>query len=81
MRVQAVRLTDTWKAVRANHEYPPAITHLLGELVAASTLLAANIKFDGSLVLQIQGDGPIAAGGGVPLRPEPARHRQDARRP
>ena len=60
MRVQAVRLTDTWKAVRANHEYPPAITHLLGELVAASTLLAANIKFDGSLVLQIQGDGPIA---------------------
>lgn len=60
VRVQAVRLTDTWKAVQANHDYPPAITHLLGELVAASTLLAANIKFDGSLVLQIQGDGPIA---------------------
>ena len=55
-----MRLTDTWKAVQANHDYPPAITHLLGELVAASTLLAANIKFDGSLVLQIQGDGPIA---------------------
>jgi len=46
--------------VQANHDYPPAITNLLGELVAASTLLAANIKFDGSLVLQIQGDGPIA---------------------
>ncbi len=60
VRVQAVRLTDTWKAVQANHDYSPAITHLLGELVAASTLLAANIKFDGSLVLQIQGDGPIA---------------------
>ena len=60
VRVQAVRLTDTWKAVQANHDYPPAITHLLGELVAASTLLADNIKFDGSLVLQIQGDGPIA---------------------
>lgn len=60
VRVQAVRLTDTWKAVQANHDYPPVITHLLGELVAASTLLAANIKFDGSLVLQIQGDGPIA---------------------
>jgi len=55
-----VRLSDTWKAVQANHDYPPAITNLLGELVAASTLLAANIKFDGSLVLQIQGDGPIA---------------------
>lgn len=60
VRVQAVRLDDTWKAVQANHDYPPAITDLLGELVAASTLLAANIKFDGSLVLQIQGDGPIA---------------------
>ncbi|QVQ24182.1 Hsp33 family molecular chaperone HslO [Achromobacter deleyi] len=60
VRVQAVRLEETWKAVQANHDYPPAITHLLGELVAASTLLAANIKFDGSLVLQIQGDGPIA---------------------
>ena len=60
VRVQAVRLDDTWKAVQANHDYPPAITNLLGELVAASTLLAANIKFDGSLVLQIQGDGPIA---------------------
>lgn len=60
VRVQAVRLSDTWKAVQANHDYPPAITDLLGELVAASTLLAANIKFDGSLVLQIQGDGPIA---------------------
>ena len=30
VRVQAVRLTDTWKAVQANHDYPPAITHLLG---------------------------------------------------
>ncbi len=60
VRIQAVRLDSTWKAVQANHDYPPAITHLLGELVAASTLLAANIKFDGSLVLQIQGDGPIA---------------------
>ncbi|SEI89103.1 Hsp33 family molecular chaperone HslO [Achromobacter sp. NFACC18-2] len=60
VRVQAVRMSATWKAVQANHDYPPAITHLLGELVAASTLLAANIKFDGSLVLQIQGDGPIA---------------------
>jgi molecular chaperone Hsp33 len=59
VRIQAVRLDATWKAVQANHDYPPAITHLLGELVAASTLLAANIKFDGSLVLQIQGDGTM----------------------
>lgn len=60
VRMQAVRLTDTWSNAQAHHQYPPAVRKLLGELVAASTLLAANIKFDGSLLLQIQGDGPIA---------------------
>lgn len=60
VRVQAVRLHDTWQQAQAHHRYPPAVKRLLGELVAASTLLAANIKFDGSLLLQIQGDGPIA---------------------
>jgi len=79
VRVQAVRLTDTWSEAQAHHQYPPAVRKLLGELVAASTLLAANIKFDGSLLLQIQGDGPIAllvvecrteqpAAGGLSLR-------------
>lgn len=60
VRVQAVRLHQTWVDAQANHDYPPAIKRLLGELVAASTLLAANLKFEGSLVLQLQGDGPIA---------------------
>lgn len=60
VRVQAVRLEDTWRDALAHHSYTPAIRKLLGELVAASTLLAANIKFDGSLLLQIQGDGPIS---------------------
>jgi len=60
VRVQAVRLHDTWQQAQTHHQYSPAVTRLLGELVAASTLLAANIKFDGSLLLQIQGDGPIA---------------------
>ncbi|OZI30370.1 Hsp33 family molecular chaperone [Bordetella genomosp. 10] len=60
VRVQAVRLHQTWLDAQTNHQYPPAIKRLLGELVAASTLLAANLKFDGSLLLQLQGDGPIA---------------------
>ncbi|SAI68386.1 chaperonin [Bordetella ansorpii] len=60
VRVQAVRLHDTWQQAQAHHQYPPTVKRLLGELVAASTLLAANIKFEGSLLLQIQGDGPIA---------------------
>jgi molecular chaperone Hsp33 len=49
-----------WQAAQAHHSYPPAVAALLGELVAASTLLAATLKFDGSLLLQLQGDGAIA---------------------
>lgn len=60
VRVQAVRLHQTWLDAQVNHDYPPPIKRLLGELVAASTLLAANLKFEGSLVMQLQGDGPIA---------------------
>jgi molecular chaperone Hsp33 len=60
VRVQAVRLHDTWRSAQVNHDYPLAIKRLLGELIAASTLLAANLKFEGSLVMQVQGDGPIA---------------------
>jgi len=60
VRVQAVRLHQTWLEAQTNHQYPLAIKRLLGELVAASTLLAANLKFEGSLLLQLQGDGPIA---------------------
>ncbi|MBV7482015.1 Hsp33 family molecular chaperone HslO [Bordetella sp. BOR01] len=60
VRVQAVRLHQTWLDAQENHQYPPAVQRLLGELMAAAALLAANIKFEGSLVLQIQGGGPIA---------------------
>ncbi|MBO9357748.1 Hsp33 family molecular chaperone HslO [Bordetella petrii] len=60
VRVQAVRLHDAWLQAQEHHHYPPAVQHLLGELMAAAALLAANIKFEGSLVLQMQGNGPIA---------------------
>ncbi|MCK9507230.1 MAG: Hsp33 family molecular chaperone HslO [Pigmentiphaga sp.] len=58
-RAQIVSIRDTWIEIQARHDYPPAVISLLGELVAASVLLASNLKFAGSLVLQIQGDGPI----------------------
>ncbi len=58
-RVQIVDLHDTWREAQAHHVYPAAIQNLLGELVAAAALLAANIKFEGSVMLQMHGDGPI----------------------
>lgn len=60
VRVESVRLTEAWLQSQAHHSNPPCVTKLLGELVAAATLMAANIKFDGALLLQLQGDGPVA---------------------
>ncbi|OWT57407.1 Hsp33 family molecular chaperone HslO [Candidimonas nitroreducens] len=60
VRVQAARLDEAWRAGLAHQSYPACLQQLLGELAAASVLLASNIKFQGSLVLQLQGDGPVA---------------------
>jgi molecular chaperone Hsp33 len=60
VRIESVHIHQAWQAAQAHHSYPPAVAALLGELVAASTLLAATLKFDGSLLLQLQGDGAIA---------------------
>jgi len=61
-----VRLTDAWTEIlrrrAANLEhgaYPAPLQNLLGEMTAAAVLMQSNIKFDGSLVLQIFGDGPV----------------------
>ena len=59
-RIQAVRLEASWQTGLAHQPYPDCIRSLLGELTAAAILLATNIKFQGSLVLQLQGDGPVS---------------------
>lgn len=58
-RVQTLKLDSAWQTGLAHQDLPPVITSLLGQLTAASVLLAGNIKFDGSVVLQIQGNGPV----------------------
>lgn len=59
IRGQIVRLNATYQAVLKRHEYPEPIQVLLGEAMASAALLSATIKFDGSLILQAQGKGPI----------------------
>ena len=59
IRGHLVHLDSAWRALIQHREYPPAIRDLLGEAVAASLLLAATIKFDGVLSLQLQGAGPV----------------------
>jgi molecular chaperone Hsp33 len=63
VRGMLVRLTDAWQDILQRRAqsggYPEAVTELLGEMTAAATLMQANIKFNGALVLQIMGDGPV----------------------
>jgi molecular chaperone Hsp33 len=59
IRGHLVHLDASWQALIEHRDYPEAIRNLLGEAVAASLLLAATIKFDGVLSLQLQGDGPV----------------------
>lgn len=58
-----VRLTGAWQDILKRREqaggYPQPVIELLGEMTAAATLMQANIKFNGALILQIMGDGPV----------------------
>lgn len=63
VRGMLVRLTDSWQEVlrRRQHlgAHPPEVRALLGEMTAAGVLMQSNIKFNGALVLQMFGDGPV----------------------
>jgi molecular chaperone Hsp33 len=59
IRGESVRLTTEWKEVVNRHNLPLAVQRALGELTAAAVLLSAALKFDGALILQILGDGPV----------------------
>ncbi len=61
-----VRVTDAWTDILARRNsgnaegaYPLPVQNMLGEMVAAATLMQSNIKFNGSLIMQIFGDGPV----------------------
>ena len=59
VRGELVEISDTWREIQARHGYPKAVRSVLGEMVAAGALLSANLKFNGSIVMQIHGDGPV----------------------
>jgi molecular chaperone Hsp33 len=66
VRGALVRLGGAWQEVlsrrAANSQtgaYAPPVSELLGEMLAAGVLMQSNIKFNGALVLQIMGDGPV----------------------
>ncbi len=59
VRGELVELSNTWQQICARRSYPKAVQAMLGELLAAAALLTANLKFNGTMILQLHGDGPV----------------------
>lgn len=60
VRGALVHLDATYREVLSRHEYPPVLRRMLGELLAATALLSSNLKFKGSVIVQLQSQGPLS---------------------
>jgi len=54
-----IHLGNSYQTALSRYDYPPAVGQQLGQALAACALLGSTIKFEGSLIMQIQGSGPI----------------------
>ena len=59
VRGELVSLHETYRQVLGQHDYPPRVANLLGEMLVATSLLTATLKFSGEITVQLQGDGPL----------------------
>lgn len=59
VRGEWVRLNSTFTETLNTHQYPKAVQNLLGEMLVATSLLTATLKFEGTITVQIQGDGAL----------------------
>ena len=60
VRGEIVSISTAWQSVQERRDDPPVIRQILGDFVAAATLLSASLKFDGTLIIQAQSKGPIS---------------------
>jgi len=60
VRGRIVRLGAAVDEVLTRHAYPEPVANLLGEACALAALVGASLKFEGRLIIQAQGDGPVA---------------------
>ncbi|BED90494.1 33 kDa chaperonin [Pseudoalteromonas sp. MM1] len=59
VRGELVQIEHAYNEMIANHNYPEPVKALLGELLVATCLLTATLKFEGEIAVQLQGDGPV----------------------
>lgn len=59
VRGRIVRLGDAIDTILSAHDYPEPVAALLGEAAALAALVGSSLKFEGRLIVQAQGDGPV----------------------
>lgn len=59
VRGELVQIEQAYNEMIADHNYPAQVQALLGELLVATCLLTATLKFEGDIAVQLQGDGPV----------------------
>ncbi len=59
VRGEYIQLSESYKTIVSQHNYPPAVKKLLGEALCVAALLTAIIKFNGRLSVQFRGKGKL----------------------
>lgn len=59
VRGRLVRLGAAIDSILSAHDYPEPVAALLGEACALAALIGSSLKFEGRLIVQAQGDGPV----------------------
>ena len=59
VRGELVTVSETLEQILAGHNYPQPVKNVLSELLVATSLLTATLKFEGDITVQLQGDGPM----------------------
>ena len=60
VRGRVVRLGAVVDEILSRHDYPEAVANLLGEACTLAALVGSSLKFEGRLIVQAQGDGPVS---------------------
>jgi molecular chaperone Hsp33 len=59
VRGRVARLSEVVNEILNRHAYPEPVANLLGEACALAALVGSSLKFEGRLILQAQGNGPV----------------------
>ena len=60
VRGEIADVSQTFKQMLANHQYPLPVQLLLGEMLVVTSLMTSTLKFEGDITVQLQGDGPLS---------------------